>query len=181
MYGSVPFKSLSDFSNRRSFASHTNQRCPLPRAHFVGHRQAELKRHVKPRGLRGGSIPLDPREIVDRITALRDQVQNFFEAALTARYLKGRSRLEAERTDSRDISEKQLFELLIVWDVEENFSAQPSIFSHAFVSLGEFWASWGTRSLPLFHCPQPASPAPALGGVEHQDSSLFPRWSELVN
>jgi len=108
--------------------------------------KAKLEWHVKPRDSGSARIQLDPGKVVDGIAAQRDQVSNLFEAALAGSYFERRPRRETECADTHDVGEKEILEFPVVRNVKENFSGRPSLFWHAFVSLDEFGACWGTRS-----------------------------------
>ena len=82
-----------------------------------GDGQAHFEGHVEPRGAAGH---LNPTEIVEGISARREQVEDAIEPPRRARNLECGSRAEPEGAETGDQSDKQLFVAEIVRDVEED-------------------------------------------------------------
>ena len=81
-----------------------------------GDGQAHFERHVESGGAAG---PLNPTEIVEGISARREQVEDAIEPPCGAWNLECGSRAEPEGAETGDQGDKQLFVAGIVRDVEE--------------------------------------------------------------
>ena len=81
-----------------------------------GNSQAHFERHVESGGAAG---PLNPTEIVEGISARREQVEDAIEPPCGAWNLECGSRAEPEGAETGDQGDKQLFVAGIVRDVEE--------------------------------------------------------------
>src|SRR5580704_18965261 len=93
--------------------------------------QAQLKRHVKPRGARPRSIQLYSRKIVNRMLAGLDQVKDFIEPIGTLANFKRGSRRQAESSRAADVGQEEFFKFFVVRDIQKNFNQRALSLLHA--------------------------------------------------
>jgi hypothetical protein len=82
--------------------------------------QAEFEGHVKSRRAGRGAIQLDPREIVNGITAALYQRQNSIKPAFAAGDSEGGAGLEAKVGEANDVRKVEAAKPLVVRNVYEN-------------------------------------------------------------
>ena len=87
---------------------------------FQCNRQAELKWHIEARGSRTITVKLHPRQVVNRILAFLNEFQDAFQPPTAGRDFEDRPRLQAERNDSGDVSEKEVLKRGVVGNIQKN-------------------------------------------------------------
>src|SRR5208282_909224 len=119
MCGSVPLRSLRDFSSRWALDSNTNHSCfgLAPSAQSIC--QAQLEGHIEPRGCGRIAIQLDSRQIVKGIPASPNQLDDSLESSSRTGNLDGRARSQAECAESGDECQVQRLVVPVVRDIEE--------------------------------------------------------------
>jgi hypothetical protein len=90
----------------------------VPRIEFgPSHGQAKLKRHIKAWGTGRCSIQLNPREIVNRISATLYKRQNPFESTLASGDSKGGAWFEPKLSQSDDVRKIKAAKAFVVGDI----------------------------------------------------------------
>ena len=87
----------------------------------------ELERHIETRCARFSAVQLNSGEIVDRVMAALNQIENAIQAAPATRDFQRDAGNHAKGMNGGDISKEEIFVIGIVGNVEENFSASVSL------------------------------------------------------
>lgn len=108
---------------------------PLP-MFLLRHCQAQFEWHVKPGRAGFLAIQLHAGEIMDGVFTISNQFQDFVQASRTVRDFECSPWDQAKSAHTRNVSDEQALKLLVVRNVQENFSARLFSFCHAFASFG---------------------------------------------
>lgn len=84
------------------------------------HSEAQFKRHIEARRTRWGSVQFDSRQIMNRIAAGTNQLQNLFEAIATPRDFERGAGIEPKMDQAGDIGKVEAAKSIVVRDVEED-------------------------------------------------------------
>ena len=111
-------------------------------------RQAQLEGHVESWRCRRITIELDSRQIVKRIFASSNQLDDSFEASLRTGNLDSGARSQAECTETCDERQVKILVASIVWDIEK-CGFLLSAFAHRATSPAELLASCSRVRFPF--------------------------------
>jgi hypothetical protein len=107
--------------------------------------QSQFERHVESRRCRRISVQLHPRQIVHRIRARLDEIDDPVQARLAPRNSECCPRLEAKLDDADYVSQVETLKLRVVGNVQENSFGLSVLSGHVCQP-----SAWRTLSLPLF-------------------------------
>lgn len=103
---------------------------------LLRHCQAQLERHVEPGRAGLLAVQFHAGKIVDGVFTISNQFQNLVQAARTIWNFECCPRDQAKSAHTCNVGDEQPLKLLVVGNVQENFSARLFSFCHAFASFG---------------------------------------------
>lgn len=104
---------------------HHKPNVPRVAGSFPRNGQPKLEGHVETRSAWRPAVELDSREVVDREAATFYETEDAVQPAFSSRNLQGDARPHAQGLYPADVGEEELFKLLVVGKIQENFSARP--------------------------------------------------------
>lgn len=108
--------------------------------------QTKLEGHVEAGSCGRSAIQLDPRQIVNRITATADQIEDFVQAVLPTGNFNGGMGIESQMDQACNVGEIEAAELPVIRNVEKNgiFGAFRRLCAHEILSFSK-------RRMPLLY------------------------------